>query len=158
MDSGGDEEEENDFTVEQIQQMLESDDDVLQGEVGEEELTWSSDFNEFHGVREEFHEEVGPRIEGTSPLGLITLWEQPLLESIANKTNNYAWQKICSFFDTEENMPIKSLMNSWIETSVLEIYRLIAIFILMAVCVRDRIDEYWTTGTMGMPGFWVLMS
>lgn len=39
MDSGSDEEEENDFTVEQIQQMFESDDDVLQGEVGEEELT-----------------------------------------------------------------------------------------------------------------------
>lgn len=57
-------------------------------------------------------------------------------------------------------------MHKWSETTIPEIYRLISVIILMGICVRGRIDEYWMTGVMGMPDlrklmtidrFWLLM-
>lgn len=44
------------------------------------------------------------------------------------------------------------------ETSVDELYRLIAVIMLMSICVRNRIDEYWSTGILSMPAFWKIMS
>ncbi|XP_060800870.1 piggyBac transposable element-derived protein 4-like [Amyelois transitella] len=139
--------------------MLESDDDFIEDEVSEEPLTWSSDFNEFRGVREDFNEEAGPKIEGTSPLGLFTqIWDQPLMDSIVHETNHYAWETITGFFETGDSMPSKSRMNDWVETSVSELYRLIGVMIFMSICVRSRLEEYWMTGVMGMPEFRKLMS
>ncbi|XP_013139283.1 PREDICTED: piggyBac transposable element-derived protein 4-like isoform X2 [Papilio polytes] len=120
---------------------------------------WSEDWSGFTGVKEHFNEAVGPKIEGISPLAIFSqIWDQPLMESIVASTNQYAWETIVKYTETESGIPPKSRLHSWDETSVDELYRLIAVIILMSICVRNRIDEYWSTGTLGMPEFRKIMS
>lgn len=85
VDSGSEDEEE--LTVEQLNELLrdddpndnprENEDDDLSGQDVDFEFTWSEDYNAFTATREDFQEEVGSRIAGTSPCDLFCqLWEK----------------------------------------------------------------------------------
>lgn len=167
VDSGSEDEEE--LTVEQLNELLrdddpndntrENEDDDLSGQDVDFEFTWSEDYNAFTATREDFQEEVGSRIAGTSPCDLFCqLWDQPLLESIVEETNRYAWQTIAKASESEIGISAKSRVNDWVETSVSEIYRLIAVIILMGMCLRGRMEEYWATSIIEMPKFRKMMS
>ncbi|XP_041983233.1 piggyBac transposable element-derived protein 4-like [Aricia agestis] len=80
------------------------------------------------------------------------------MELIEAETNKFAENKISAYFETAADLPPKSRLHQWSETTVAELYRLIAVMILMGMCVRGRVDEYWSTGTLGMPGFRTIMS
>lgn len=122
-----------------------------------ENFEWSADFSSFRGQREEFLETPGPKIEGTAPIELfLQIWDPSIMNLIETETNRYAMQEIEKA--SESGIPPRSRCNKWVETSVSELYRLMAIFILMGICVRGRVDEYWRTGILGMPKFRELMS
>lgn len=154
IDSGSEEEEEVDeLTLEQLQQILEEEEEEDAGPDGNFE--WAGDFSTFRGTREQFVEEVGSQIDGISPSDIFCqLWDQPLLQNIVNETNKYAWQSIAQAEEREPGIPPNSRMHDWVETNINEVYKLIAIMILMGICVRGRVDEYWTTWEfLQMPGF-----
>ncbi|XP_028164849.1 uncharacterized protein LOC114355980 [Ostrinia furnacalis] len=77
---------------------------------------------------------------------------------IINETNRYAWESIAPSFETGDGIPRHSRMSKWVDTSVAELYKLFAIIIFMGMCVRGRIDEYWSTKLLGMPGFRRIMT
>lgn len=78
------------------------------------------------------------------------------MESIVIETNKYAWECIVSA--TEIGLPTHSRVHDWVETTIPELYRLIAVFIIMSICQRGRIDEYWSGGFIDMPKFRKIMS
>lgn len=145
VDSGSEAEEEN--TVEELQELLQSDsdeDEEISQPLDPLETDWSEDFNSFRGQKESFQEQSGPQIEGTCPLELFTqIWDETVMDLITHETNKYAWETIAAASET--GISARSRLNQWVETSVSELYRLMAIFILMGICVRSRI---------GQPGFW----
>lgn len=121
-----------------------------------DEFIWEEDYGTFRGQKEEFNEPAGPKIEGTSPIDLfLQIWDQPVMSMIVEQTNLYAWQTIVAASET--GISTRSRINNWVEASVSDIYRLMAMFILMGVCYRSRIDEYWHTGILGMPSFRKIM-
>ncbi|XP_034833591.1 piggyBac transposable element-derived protein 4-like [Maniola hyperantus] len=157
-DSGSEAEEEGPLTLEHLHELLVEEEEEPEEQpehvVTDDGFAWSEDFSSFAGVREEFHEVPGARIEGTSPSGLFTqLWDEGLMNSVAEETNRYAWEYIAKAHEHEEGLPAHSRVHKWVETSVNELYRLISIIILMGMCVRGRVDEYWSTGVLGMPEF-----
>lgn len=79
------------------------------------------------------------------------------MDHIVYETNRYAWEHIAARTEFEGGIPRKSRLHQWMETSTSELYRLIAIMSLMGMCVRGRIDEYWTSGIIAMPEFRKLM-
>lgn len=98
-----------------------------------------------------------PLKDGSRPLELFTqIWDETVMDLITHETNKYAWETIAAASET--GICARSRLNQWVETSVSELYRLMAIFILMGICVRTRIDEYWATGILGMPSFRKLMT
>lgn len=122
------------------------------------EYNWSDDYSTFTGQREEFREESGPKIEGTVPLDIFTqIWDQTLIESITVETNKYAWETIASRSEDPDAIRANSRCKEWVDTTVDEIYRLIGVIVLMGMCFRARVDEYWTTGILEMPEFRKLM-
>lgn len=169
LDSGSEvSDDEEDLTVEQLQELLQEDGDP-QGDNDDEgqneddglnlDFSWSEDYRTFGAEREVFREEVGPKIDGTSPCDLFCqLWDQPLLDMIVHETNRYAWQNIAMASESETGISAKSRINDWVETSVSELYRLIGVIITMGMCLRGRVDEYWGTGILEMPKFRACMS
>ncbi|XP_049882739.1 piggyBac transposable element-derived protein 4-like [Pectinophora gossypiella] len=79
------------------------------------------------------------------------------MESIATETNRFAWQHIAPHFEVEDELAEKSRLRQWADTSVGELYKLFSVLLLMGMCVRGRLDEYWSTGILGMPGFRKIM-
>lgn len=162
LDSGSEEEDDFDeLTLEQLQEILEDDGDNEEAPQPDTpgNFIWTDNYNVFTGVREQFQEEVGSKIDGISPSEIFCqLWDQPLLEKIVEETNRYAWQSIVQATESETGISSQSRVNDWVETSVSELYRLFAVMILMGICVLGRIDEYWSTGILGMPGFRSIMS
>lgn len=124
-----------------------------------EDFSWSEDFSTFTRRREQFLEEVGPRVRGTTPADIFCkLWDQSLIAVMVAETNLYAWQTIGRASESKMGISSKSRINDWVETSVSELYRLIAVIILMGICVFGRFDEYWKTGILGMPKFRAIMT
>lgn len=160
-DSGSeaDDDDDEELTTEQLRELLEAEEDEIVEEELSRDFEWSEDFSSFHGNRETFSEESGPKIDGTSPSGLFSqLWDHTLMENIVTETNRYAWENISPHFENSDAMPTASRMRRWVDTTVSEMYRLVSVIILMGMCCRGRVDEYWTTGILGMPGFRCLMS
>lgn len=170
VDSGSEVDEGENLTVEQIREILEEE----QGHEGDEEgheseleneghdtgpIVWTDDFSMFHGNRASFEEDVGPKIDDTSPSEIFCkFWNQPIIEMIVEETNRHAWQTICQATESETGIPSHSRINDWVETSVSEIYRLFAVIILMGICLFGRIDEYWRSGLLEVPNFKKIMS
>ncbi|XP_049880152.1 piggyBac transposable element-derived protein 4-like [Pectinophora gossypiella] len=155
-DSGSEADDGEELTLEELQQILETAED--EAEDTSEELQWSEDFSSFRAVQEDFNESVGPKIVGTRPFALFQqIWDQPLMESIATETNRFAWQHIAPHFEVEDELAEKSRLRQWADTSVGELYKLFSVLLLMGMCVRGRLDEYWSTGILGMPGFRKIM-
>lgn len=122
-----------------------------------DDFNWTDDYTTFFGRAESFLQEFGSRVDGVCPVNIFcTLWDQTLAETIRDQTNLYAWQTIMQASET--GISTESRLNEWVETSVPEIYRLIAITILMGICSLGRVDEFWSTGILGMPEFRTLMS
>ncbi|KAI8437366.1 hypothetical protein MSG28_011705 [Choristoneura fumiferana] len=157
VDSGSEDEEE---IIEQLQEIPE--DEVVEEEADvevDQEFSWSADYASFTGVEEDFQEVPGPKIKGINPLAVFTqLWDQELMEHIRDETNRYAWQFIAAASENDGGVLDSSRVNDWVDTSVPELYRLVAVLILMSLCLRGRIEEYWSTGVMGMQQFRTLMS
>ncbi|XP_041978560.1 piggyBac transposable element-derived protein 4-like [Aricia agestis] len=163
VDSGSEaEEDENITAIEQLQEILETEEDEVLDNTWEADnnvFDWTDDYTSFRGVQEEFHEITGSKIEGTRPLEVFTqLWDEPLMELIKAETNRYAEDLIATHFETEEDLPQNSRLHQWSETTVAELYKLIGVMMIMGMCIRGRMDEYWSTGVLGMPGFRKLMS
>jgi hypothetical protein len=167
VDSGSEADDDEELTEEQLLELLEEndhdDDTLLNQQFDNAEMSdyyaWTADYETFSGVRERFDRDVGPTIEGTSPSGLFTqLWDESLMQSIAMETNKYAWTNIALASESQQGIPDRSRLHDWIETSSSELYRFIAVLILMAMCLRGQIEEYWSKGILGMPGFRELMS
>lgn len=100
-----------------------------------ENFEWSADYSTYQGQREEFLERPGPKIEGKAPMELfLQIWDPSIMNYIESETNRYAMQEIEKA--SEFGLPPRYRWHKWVETSVSELYRLIAILILMGVCVR----------------------
>lgn len=137
-------EEEDELTEEQLR-------DILEANVGpdipslpdlSDDFNWTDDYTTFSRRAESFLQEFGSRVDGVCPVNIFcTLWDQTLVETIRDQTNLYAWQTIMQASET--GISTESRLNEWVETSVPEIYRLIAITILMGICSLGRVDEFW---------------
>lgn len=84
------------------------------------------------------------------------IWDRQIMKTIVNETNKYAWQIIARA--SEEGITSGSRLNDWNETTAEELYTFFSILIYMSLCNRARLDEYWTTGVLGMPCFRQIMS
>ncbi|XP_045784938.1 piggyBac transposable element-derived protein 4-like [Maniola jurtina] len=164
--SASEDEDEDEAELEELRQIFNAseDEEAVEEEAEAEEYAWTADFNMFRGQREVFSETPGPKIEGTGPMELfLQIWDQPIMDTIVEETNRYARQELEKA--AEVGIGPKSRWNKWIETSVAEIYRLISVMVLMGLCVRGRVDEYWLSGVTRMPKkelmtldrFWLMM-
>lgn len=126
--------------------------DILAPGEAPDDFSWIEDFANFKGARDIFKEVAGPKFEGTSPVDLFTqLWDRPFIEMIVRETNSYAWDTIARA--SEIGIPDQSRLNEWVETTVSEIYRLLAVMVAMGVCFKDSIEDYWSTDIWGVPKF-----
>ncbi|KAL0830123.1 hypothetical protein ABMA28_003580, partial [Loxostege sticticalis] len=108
VDSGSEIDE--DLTQEELLEILE--DPVEEDELpeGPEGFTWEDNFEYFRGVKEEFNEPAGRKIEGTNPMDIsLQIWDQPIMELIVEQTNLYAWQSISAA--SEIGISIRSRLN-----------------------------------------------
>lgn len=149
IDSGSEIDNEELYTEQELQDLLEDvANDEEETEIADEiaqsiniqNFTWEQDYESFLGQREDFQELSGPKIEGTAPIDIFTqIWDQTVMDLIVEQTNLYAWQTIAAASETR--ISAGSRINDWVETTPSEIYRIMAILILMAVCYRSRIDR-----------------
>lgn len=124
-----------------------------------ENFSWTENPTNFTGRREDFQAEAGPTIAAQSAYSIFTsYWDRPTMEYIATQTNLYAWQNIAQCYEDGENIPPSSRMHGWRETNVDELYVFFSVLMYMALCYRSKLDEYWTTGRLGMSKFREIMS
>ncbi|XP_026728811.1 piggyBac transposable element-derived protein 4-like isoform X2 [Trichoplusia ni] len=165
VDSGSEEEEEP-MSLEELRAILEEtaedvEEDPEEHERLSESFNWSSDYSTFRGQPEVYSQagERGPNIKETDPLKLFThVWDHDIMNSIVAQTNEYAWQTIAQASELPDGISAHSRLNDWVETTTDELYKLFAVMIFMSLMVAGRVSEYWSTGTLAMPGFRKLMS
>lgn len=98
----------------------------------------------------------GPYYTITSPINIFKrIWDRQIMEVIVEETNRYAWQIIAHA--SEAGISEGSRLNDWDGTTVEELYQFFSILMYMSLCNRSRLDEYWTTGVLGMPCFRKIM-
>ncbi|XP_039751814.1 piggyBac transposable element-derived protein 4-like [Pararge aegeria] len=166
VDSGSEDDEEDDLDENDLRRILEIEEEGEEiEERGEEEVmlnydfTWSQNFEEFTGTEERFEVQPGPTVQEDTPIKIFkSIWDRSVMEKIVKETNYYAWQKIAAAAEVEDGIKPKSRLYQWEDTTVAELYKFFGIMIYMGICYRSRIDEYWTTGILGMPEFRKLMS
>lgn len=96
IDSGSECDEDEDFTEEQIREILEGNDDrdeVVEDNLAAEvqSLTWSSDFSTFTGSEETYMDQAAPTITSTNPFELFAaVWDRSFMEKIVKETKDYA--------------------------------------------------------------------
>ncbi|CAB3231923.1 unnamed protein product [Arctia plantaginis] len=159
VDSSSEIDESEDYDAIDLRQILEEevvaeDVELLQGHerVPENVITWCENFDEFTGVEECYHEQSGPTIQETSfNFKIYSRLFGIGMEMIVDQTNKYTWQIIARA--SEDGISNGSRLNDWDETTVEELYHFFSILIYMSLCKRGRLDEYWTTGVLGLARF-----
>ncbi|KAI5639208.1 transposase IS4 domain-containing protein [Phthorimaea operculella] len=120
-------------------------------------FTWSSDFSTFQGKPEKYLRSSKAHTNARTPLGVfMEVWDLQIMNLIADETNRYAWQTIAAMTEREET--ISDNLGRWKETNTEEMYRFFAVLNYMTLCFRSRLEEYWTTGILGMSEFRHIMS
>lgn len=162
--SGTEIDDEDDYyTEESIRQILEAgNEDDVEEEIPPAQLdqfVWSDNFENFTGVEEIYRKQPGPNINLKDPLEIFhAIWDRGVMEKIVIETNEYAWQAIMRQCENYNNLPPHSRLCQWVDVTVEEIYKFFSILMYMGLCYRGRIDEYWSTGVLGMPEFRRIMS
>ncbi|XP_028157151.1 piggyBac transposable element-derived protein 4-like isoform X1 [Ostrinia furnacalis] len=119
-------------------------------------FSWSKDFSSFSGQEETYLRSPGPMVGPQDPAQLfMEVWDERIMTEIVRETNRYAWQIISSMTMSEHGLP-KNL--NWTDTTVSEMYRYFALLILMSLCHRAKMVDYWTTGILEMPKLRKVMS
>lgn len=166
VDSGSEIDEWENYNDDELRRILEENEEASLEEgiaaenqnVPDSELIWSENFDGFTGIEETYQEQSGPTIRENCPINIFkTIWNQQIMELIVAETNKYAWQIIARASEYENGITRGSRLNDWFETTVEELYQFISILIYMSLCNRGRLDEYWTTGALGMPNFRKIM-
>lgn len=119
---------------------------------------WTDNYDTFLGRREDYQRTPGlsDEVHSQSPVQIfILIWDLSIVEHIVQETNKYAWQTIMAL---SEEGRISANLDTWVETTVPEIYRYLAVLMYMSLNPRGHIPEYWSTGVLGMPDFRRLMS
>lgn len=103
-------------------------------------------------------DQAAPTITSTNPFELFAaVWDRSFMEKIVKETNDYAWQTIVQISEAD-GLRSQSRLNEWKEVRVEEMYKFFGILLYMGLCYRSRLEEYWSTGVLGMLEFRKLMS
>lgn len=115
-------------------------------------FSWSADFSTFSGQEETYLRAPGPLFASQDPVDLFkAVWNDEIMDHIVQETNRYAWEIIVAYTEVGDRLP--EPLNSWTETSTEEMYRYFGMLVLMSMCYRPVLKDYWTTGIMGMRDF-----
>ncbi|XP_050552246.1 piggyBac transposable element-derived protein 4 isoform X5 [Spodoptera frugiperda] len=139
-----DEVEGNPFLEDQVQVMNAADDAFLRTAPDNAELLhfdWSSEVDNFEGVREIFSGPSGPTfdLEGLTPLDVFRqIWDTNILSLMVRETNRYA-QHIIDGLPTSSS----SRMNRWVDTDEEEMWRFLCILMLQSLVYTPVEREYW---------------
>ncbi|KAM3961999.1 piggyBac transposable element-derived protein 4-like [Aphomia sociella] len=118
---------------------------------------WTEEFETFTGKPEVYQRNPGPISISSDPGELFKfVWDQTIMREIVEQTNLYARQKISRKITVDGGDC--SILSSWEDTTIDELYRLFSVIIYMSHCERGVVGEYWTTGILGMPEFRKIMS
>ncbi|RVE48877.1 hypothetical protein evm_006447 [Chilo suppressalis] len=121
------------------------------------DFCWTEDFSSFSGQQESYLRAPGPTVAiQDSADFFMAVWDESIMNEIVRQTNEYAWQRIAAIFEVEAELP--EPLSTWSDVTTDEMYRYFAILIYMSMCNRAVMNDYWTTGVLGMPDFRRLMS
>ncbi|XP_059044916.1 piggyBac transposable element-derived protein 4-like [Achroia grisella] len=146
-----DEDDESDDEATKVSGLDENNDDKLS-----KVYSWTDDFNTFSSKKKTYMRSPGPTIYSQDPTELFTfIWDEAIVMLIVEETNMYAWQSIDTYAEIGK-VPI--YLQTWVDTTIDEMYRFLAILSLMGILYRPDIKEYWCTKGFGMPYIQSIMS
>ena len=72
-------------------------------------------------------------------------FDESLVEHIVQETNRYAKQVLISMTTVGKKLSARSPIKRWVDTTVPEMYKFIAVNLLMGHIQRGSLDSYWST-------------